>query len=337
MQTKEDILKMCTPMYKGVPKPEMNQKIKDLPGPIYATIYDYPITDIRAIFKKGHIVCYITTDGHAWSQASDTWLNRKWNGSGIFVAPTYHQKSYSVTLMKEMGKFWIPNPEKFIYVVPIDDNHLNLNLTNWIWSPTKVYLIGKRFGSLVVTRVFHNGRRTACECLCDCGNTASPTFDHLKSGHTNSCGCYRIDKITTHGKCYTHIYNCWKGMVARCTNPNDVGWDNYGGRPDDEGGPITVCEDWCDLAKFEQWANANGYDETLTIDRKDNFKGYSPENCRWVVNSIQNSNRRFHTESSLNGEVMSLKTAANRLKVPVNKLAWYHHNHGTLDGYPTPT
>ena len=45
---------------------------------------------------------------------------------------------------------------------------------------------------------------------------------------------------------------------------------------------------------FIKWAEENGYMpyQNLSIDRKDNDKGYSPDNCRWVTWDIQMLNRR---------------------------------------------
>ena len=46
---------------------------------------------------------------------------------------------------------------------------------------------------------------------------------------------------------------------------------------------ITVCDEWKDYAKFHVWSLNNGYADDLELDRKDDAKGYSPENCQWVT------------------------------------------------------
>ena len=86
-------------------------------------------------------------------------------------------------------------------------------------------------------------------------------------------------------------------MKDRCYNPNNTGYVNYGGRG------IKVCQEWLeDYENFYQWAMDNGYHEGLQIDRIDNNKGYSPDNCRWVDRYVQANNKRNIKKYTLNGK-----------------------------------
>jgi hypothetical protein len=93
-------------------------------------------------------------------------------------------------------------------------------------------------------------------------------------------------------------------MKHRCTNPNNKVYYRYGGNG------ITVCDEWLKSRKsFYEWSILNGYQENLTIDRIDNLKGYSPENCRWVTHKVQTRNRAM---SVVNEEIVKQLRAEPR-------------------------
>ena len=109
---------------------------------------------------------------------------------------------------------------------------------------------------------------------------------NVKRGNTKSCGCL-VGKNTTHGLKSNRFYDTWYGMLQRCTNPNHNAYKNYGGRG------ITVCEEWLDIKNFVAWAEATYPNiEDATLDRIDNDKGYSPENCTWSDKTTQAINQR---------------------------------------------
>ena len=104
----------------------------------------------------------------------------------------------------------------------------------------------------------------------------------------------------THGDHGTRLYRIWKNMKYRCNNPNSPAYEDYGGRG------ISVCDEWQSYVGFREWAIANGYNDHLTIDRKENNKGYCPDNCRWATPRQQGNNTRRNRVLVFNGEVKTL-------------------------------
>ena len=172
-------------------------------------------------------------------------------------------------------------------------------------------LTDRRFGKLVVLSRADNHRtpngrtHVMWNCKCDCGRLTTIKADSLRNGHTKSCGCLHDERCrqiglkpsanAKHRASHSRLYHVWNGMIQRTTNKNRNRYKDYGGRG------ITVCPEWRDFTSFQNWAMNNGYDPKAefgkcTIDRIDNDKGYSPDNCRWVDMKTQSQNKRQQTK-----------------------------------------
>lgn len=109
-------------------------------------------------------------------------------------------------------------------------------------------------------------------------------------------------------------------MRARCLNPNDTSFHNYGGRG------ITVDPRWDDFEAFltDMGERPPGMD----LDRIDNNGPYSPSNCRWVTRRTNLRNTRRTRFVKVDGVMMSVTEAAERLGISRINVGVYVHNNG---------
>lgn len=128
-----------------------------------------------------------------------------------------------------------------------------------------------------------------------------------------------------------NTYKVWHAMHKRCTDPKYSNYPNYGGRG------ITVCERWATFTAFLEDMGEKP-DGTL-IDRIDNEKGYSPDNCRWVTPAESIRNRRITDFHTYQGKTLCLTDWAREFGMSKQKLAkrlalgWSFAEAATLSHY----
>jgi hypothetical protein len=102
-----------------------------------------------------------------------------------------------------------------------------------------------------------------------------------------------------HGPQYMQERHIWLGMKNRCHNPKNPAYPRYGGRG------IFVCDEWVnDFDKF--YEDMGPRPKGLALDRIDNNKGYSKENCRWVTYKENNRNTRRTVFVELDGQKLKM-------------------------------
>jgi hypothetical protein len=81
---------------------------------------------------------------------------------------------------------------------------------------------------------------------------------------------------------YTKVYSSWQAMKARCSNPNDKYWNNYGGANP----PVTVCPRWRN--SFENFLEDLGVKpDNTTLSRFGDIGNYEPGNVSWATPAEQ--------------------------------------------------
>lgn len=203
--------------------------------------------------------------------------------------------------------------------------------------PKQVIEKGKKYNFLELTGNYeYRGKVIYVEVKCVCGKIKLVRYASLKINETKSCGCQRkglISKLfNKHGMSNSidrknhPIYTAYHNMIDRCTKETATGFKDYGGRG------ITVCKSWTNsFTNFKKWALSNGWQQGLTLDRKDTDGNYTPYNCRWVTKKRQQNNRRCNINITAFGETKTLvewsedsrcMVRYDGLKVRVKKMGW---------------
>lgn len=182
-------------------------------------------------------------------------------------------------------------------------------------------ITGQRFGRLVAIKSIGSNKhkQRIWECICDCGKTTNVYTALLLSGNTKSCGCLHDEmaskRFCIHRLSGTILNKKWKNMKQRCYNPKNHQYHNYGGRG------VKICEEWLNsFDSFQKWAFQNGYEDNLTIERKNVNGNYEPSNCEWVPFGEQYLNKRCAVKIIIDGKEHYIKDLAEKYGIPYETL-----------------
>ena len=125
-----------------------------------------------------------------------------------------------------------------------------------------------------------------------------------------------------HGLSHHPLNTIWRCMRRRCNNPSNASYQRYGAKG------INVCEEWNDFEAFYNWAISNGWANGLSIDRIDNSRGYSPDNCRFVTAKEQSRNRTTNVFITVNGITKLQIEWAEFLGISYSTISVWKSRHG---------
>ena len=205
-----------------------------------------------------------------------------------------------------------------------DRNTFTTDMTGWVMKEH-----GVEDSKVRVINLYKFDKNGAeWNCVCECGKVFIANGKEIRSGHTLSCGCLKVERTisahTTHGESASRLYKIYAGMKDRCYNKNNKRYDIYGQKG------IKICDEWLNSYEaFRDWAMSNGYKEDLTIDRINSNGNYCPDNCRWTTAEVQANNTSRNHLLTYDGETKTMSQWAKEvglsyytLRNRINCLGW---------------
>jgi len=184
-------------------------------------------------------------------------------------------------------------------------SHMPMASPKLFERPNRYDFSGKKIGRLNIKGPYDlQGTDIKWLSYCDCGNVCFPVGCNLLAERTFSCGCQKTESTikfnTTHNLVKHPLYVIWCHIKARCYNPKEKGYKNYGGRG------IKMSQEW--YGSFQTFFDdmIGGWHKGLSIDRINVNGDYEASNCRWATATEQGCNKRNNRNLSLNGETKTM-------------------------------
>jgi hypothetical protein len=163
-------------------------------------------------------------------------------------------------------------------------------------------LSNRKFGKLIAVEKSHSGKYgMVWRCKCECGAIHHASAAELSRNRVQSCGCSQIKHFQSH----TKTWRIWVQMRQRCDNERNKNYLHYGKRG------IYYSPQWQDFINFV--ADMGECPAGMSLERIDNDKGYSKENCKWATSFQQSRNKRTNKFYTYNGERLCLRDWEKKL------------------------
>ena len=161
-------------------------------------------------------------------------------------------------------------------------------------------LTGRKIGRMTVLgpTEYRNAGSIIWEVSCRCGRVGLVCARDLVIPKRKGCGKCADASHPLHG--------IWRGIISRCTEPANSSYKDYGGRG------IIICTEWKE--EFLQFVEDMGpRPEGYSVERKDNEKGYSKDNCKWATAAEQANNQRKNSVALTDQELVDIYYADRSL------------------------